>query len=490
MNKNDFDMENCYLLNERTVLQGKKKQDEFALFIKSKRRLMKSDSGKDGISTRELAQKLNICYDQFRQIINKRRRTKKRDCIIAICAVLMLDADETNEALKLYDHMPRLDTENERDDLLIEILEEQLGNPLSINEINQRLTRNNFLELDIIDHRNNTKSKTTTPALPYEVLEKKVSNYANDYIFGDPYDSLDTEYSILRYHCIAEMWLDDPGNKAVYHLTSSTSHDYYLTKHSKKGDEHISFETASESGVFSDYFLELEAMANHEKKNLLTLLNDTKNYQTRMSAGIINDSFHVFVETFNYTVPEINEYYLFEYIDGASKLSIYHNSVFMRHYLSSEEYISVYGNVQNKPIAVYDSIDEIDSSDLDGSYSNKNLQRCRKRYFNKLKEQADKLIDDIKNQRRYIRHLSYCYEDEDRVCAFFGVDKEFGCKLVDEYGDIMVAERDSADFCFKDCGTVTITLADLYDAFTYGFNNINEICRVKKKLGKITDIIK
>lgn len=266
MDKKGFDMENCHLLNERSVSRSKRKQDEFAKYIKSKRKYVKSDSGKDGIKTRELAQKLNIGYDQFRQIINRRRRTKKRDCIIAICAVLMLDADETNEALKLYDHMPRLDTENERDDLLIEILEEQLGNPLSIDEINQRLKRNDFLELDIIDHRNTTKSKSSNPVLPYVILKKKVSNYANDYIFGDPYDSLNTEYRISRYHCIAEMWLDDPDNKEVYHLSSSTSHDYYMVKHSKNGDEHKSFETALESGVFSDYFLELEAMANFEKK--------------------------------------------------------------------------------------------------------------------------------------------------------------------------------------------------------------------------------
>lgn len=490
MDKKGFDMENCHLLNERSVSHSKRKQDEFAKFIKSKRKYVKSDSGKDGIKTRELAQKLNIGYDQFRQIINRRRRTKKRDCIIAICAVLMLDADETNEALKLYDHMPRLDTENERDDLLIEILEEQLGNPLSIDEINQRLKRNDFQELDIIDHRNTTKSNSSIPVLPYVILKKKVSNYANDYIFGDPYDSLDTEYSISRYHCIAEMWLDDPDNKEVYHLSSSTSHDYYMVKHSKNGDEHKSFETALESGVFSDYFLELEAMANFEKKKLLTLLNDTKNYQTRMSAGIINDSFNVFVETYNYTVPEINEYYFFEYINGAPKFSIFHSSEFMRHYLSHDEFVSVYGDAQSTPIAVYNSIDEIDLSDSAGNYTDKALLSCRKRYFNKLKEQADRLIDDIKNQRRYIRHLRYIYDDEDRVCAFFGVDKEFGCKLVDEYGDIMVAEKDSVEFCFKDCGTVTITLADLYDAFTYGFNNINEICRVKKKLGRIVDIIK
>lgn len=49
--------------------------------------------------------------------------------------------------------MPTLDDSNPRDDLLIEILEEQSKHPFTIAEINNRLVRNGFPELDIIDHR-------------------------------------------------------------------------------------------------------------------------------------------------------------------------------------------------------------------------------------------------------------------------------------------------------------------------------------------------
>ena len=92
--------------------------------------------------------------------------TKKRDCIIAICAALRLNSEETDEALILYQYMPVLDPNNPRDDLLIEILEEQFSNPLTISAINQRLVRNGYPELDIIDHRPAVKTCLREKMMP------------------------------------------------------------------------------------------------------------------------------------------------------------------------------------------------------------------------------------------------------------------------------------------------------------------------------------
>ena len=103
-------------------------------------------------------------------------------------------------------------------------------------------------------------------------------------------------------------------------------------------------------------------------------------------------------------------------------------------------------------------------------------------------EQANSLIADIKAKKRFIRHLDYIYDDRDRVCQFFGVEEEFQCTLGDEEGYMMSAGIDATDFHFKDCGTVHITLDDLYKAFELGFTNINQICRVKQKLGSIEKI--
>ena len=304
---------NDILLREKSITVDGADQISFSDYIKEKRKLETSPSGKKNLSTRELAERLDIDYEQFRKILNMNKPTKKRDCIIAICAALRLNSEETDEALILYQYMPVLDPNNPRDDLLIEILEEQFSNPLTISAINQRLVRNGYPELDIIDHRPSIKPASEKNDAPYKLLKKQARTFSDDLIFGDQYDSLDSEYSLYRYRCIAEMWLDDIKAKKVYHLTAGTNHDYFMEIHGKDLFDIKSFKTLEESGILQDYFLELEGMANHELKKMYAILDDTKNYQTRISAGILNDTLHVYAETYNYTVPELAEYYMFEY---------------------------------------------------------------------------------------------------------------------------------------------------------------------------------
>ncbi len=479
---------NEILLRETNFAVKKMEQISFSDFIKEKRKLETSPSGKKYLSTRELAERLDIDYEQFRKILNMNKPTKKRDCIIAICAALRLDHQETDEALNLYQYQPVLSSKNPRDCLLIHILDKQLFNPLTISEINNCLVRNGYPELDIIDHRPSVKPASENNNSPFKLLKKQTKTFSDDLILGDPYDSLDSEYSLYRYRCIAEMWLNDIKKKRVYHLIAGTHHDYHMDIHGKYLYDIKSYKSPEESGVFQDYFLELESMANRELKNMYDILNDTKNYQTRISAGIRNDAFYVYAETYNYTVPELDEYYLFEYQDGTPLLSVYKRSEFMRCYLSSDDYSLTYGINSNTLLAQYSSIDELETcKEPDTS---EYLLKCRSRYFKRLIEQADTLIADIKSEKRYIRRLDYIYEDRDRVCQYFEVEKEFDCFLDGEYGDIMFAGMKDADFHFEDCGTVHITLEDLYKAFELGFTNINEICRIKKKLGSIEKIIK
>ena len=196
---------NDILLREKSITVDGADQISFSNYIKEKRKLETSPSGKKNLSTRELAERLDIDYEQFRKILNMNKPTKKRDCIIAICAALRLNSEETDEALILYQYMPVLDPNNPRDDLLIEILEEQFSNPLTISAINQRLVRNGYPELDIIDHRPSIKPASEKNDAPYKLLKKQARTFSDDLIFGDQYYSLDSEYSLYRYRCIAEM---------------------------------------------------------------------------------------------------------------------------------------------------------------------------------------------------------------------------------------------------------------------------------------------
>lgn len=477
------------LIQERTV-EFTDEHQSFSDFIKDKRKLELGSSGKKSMTTRELADRLDIDYEQFRKILNMNKPTKKRDCIIAICAALRLDSDDTNEALVLYRYMPTLDTDNPRDDLLIEILEEQLSNPLTIDQINQRLIRNGFPELDIIDHRPSVKPASGKKNMPYKLLKKQVRTFTDELFYGDQYDSLETEYDTFRYRCVADMWLDDEKNRLVYKLTSGATGGYYLEKHGKDIFDVKAYKDLAEAGDFQDYFLELSAMANHELKKMLATLNDTKNYRERIGAGIRNDAFYIFAETFNYLVPETGEYYLYEKIGSDVRLSVYKSSAFMRCYMSEQVYQHTFGKKDNELIVQYTSIDEIEQAIKTAKYYDVSLLRCRLKNFKHLSELAAALKKDIVDRRKFVRRLDYIYDDKDRVCQFFGVDKDFQCVLDDEYGDFMAATIDHVDFRLPDDSSITITLQDLYYAFELGFSNINEICRVKKKLGSIEEIVK
>ncbi len=478
------------LIHERSLVFSKEEKS-FSQFIKEKRKLEKGQSSKKNITTRELASRLSIDYEMFRKILNMNKPTKKRDCIIAICAALRLDSEETNEALLLYQYMPTLDTNNPRDDLLIEILEEQLSNPLTTEDINQRLIRNGYPELDIIDHRPIEKAASERKDAPLKLIKKQVRTFSDDLFFGNQYDSLVTQYDTVRYRCVADMWLEDDANNKSYKLTAGTCGSYSLYTYSKeKGLGDIkSYKMPDESSIFKDYFLELEAMSKREYKKMLTILNDTKNYQVRRGANVLDDNLHVFVETYNYTVPELNEYYFFEYIDNNYRLSVFNSSVFMNRYLSLEKYSELYGSNAITPLVVYSSLGEIEKLEANSNHNDIYLFRYRNRMFNRLQNQVDTLLSDLRERKVFVRNLDYIYDDRDRVCSYFGVEYEFQCTLDSEYEDMMSAGVDQFDFSLPDQSLVTITLEDLYHAFELGFNNINEICRVKKRLGSIESII-
>lgn len=387
--------------------------------------------------------------------------------------------------------MPTLDADNPRDDLLIEILEEQFCNPLTIAEINQRLLRNGYPELDLIDHRTTKKVASERKSSPFKLLKKQVRTFTDDLLLGDQYVSLATQYDTFRYRCVAEMWLEDTVGHKGYKLSAATSERYSLDVYSKENglSDLKSFKTIDEAGAFADYFLELEAMAKREYKKMLDILNDTKNYQERISANILNDNLHVFVETYNYTVPELNEYYLLEYIDGIYRLSVFSNSKFMHYYLGSKKYEDLYGNKDTTPLAVYSSLAEIEELESSSRHDVTFLLKYRKRMFKRLQNKVDNLIDELRERKVYIQHLDHIFDDWDRVCFYYNVKEKFQCTLDSEYGDMMSAGIDHADFTLPDQSSVTITLKDLYRAFELGFNNIEEICRVKRYSGSIESIL-
>ena len=495
MKRNINSTEKEFLLYNRDYMAEEEQFESFSSYIRAKRKEVLIPNKKEGISIQEHAELLGLSQGMYQKIVNKQKPTQSRDCIIAMCVSLLLDVDQTNLALKLYSFMPGLDERCPRDQKIIEILNGETENEISIETVNNRLTRYGYAPLMIINHRKkNLKPKDTPekPVFPYKILKKNVLSNTEEMYFGDPYDSLATAYDFSRYHCLGIMILLDPRDGSRYRLSASSDGSYSLMKKSEDGKTTLaSFEKAKDSNEFADCFMELQGLANTELKKLEKCLNDTKNYRERIGAGIHEGRIHIYYETFNYYVPELNEYFLFEYIDGVYRLTVSNHSLYMQNYLSEEEYTEHYGALQKDKCEHYDSLDEIEALLISSNNSDTVYKlRLRKKVYKDLKLEVDKCLEDIRQKRIFVRSLKNIWEDPDRVCSFFKVEKEFHCKVDDEDGNRIIADVQSASIPTENGENIEITLQDLYRAFELGFISIKDICQVKQKTGSVESVLK
>lgn len=464
-------------------------KNEFAEYIKHKREENNEDFGQE-MTTRDLGTLIGIDYEMFRKILNQQKPTKKRDCIIAICVALDMLPGEIDEALGLYQYMPALDGKNPRDKFIISQISGDYK--ISVTELNRRLIQFGFPGLDIHDKRNGkTKIKEEdTIKLPYTILELKVRTpIDSDYYYGDPYDSLCTTYDPSRCRSAGDMLIGDTSKKEYYHLTSST--DGYMASTVYKSSALPTYYKSLDScGIFRDYFIELHNSIALEKKRLLSILKDTKNYQHRISARLIKDSVCIFYEEFNYSLPELNEYYLMSYSAGAYRLHVYTESAFMYYYLSPEDYKTYYGDSAPEPIETYESIDQITTLlSNEAPHSKKHIRyRMRKKAFEKNKPKLDELLTDLKNGHKFIQNLHAIYDYPEEALKYYGIEADFQCAYDEEYGEI-IGCSDSAEFTTESGTTISITTHDVFKAFEYGFTNINEICRIKEQYGSVEAVL-
>lgn len=496
-------MNNEIVLHEETKNDIEESQITFQMFVKEKRKNLSirlygakhskkteaEEQPKRMLKTRELANMVGIKESMFPKILNMQKPTKERDCIIAICLELQLDSEETDEALRLYNGMRYLDTEIPREDELITILEDNsiADSPISIEAVNEHLEKCGYAPLSIINSRPSQKNVKTDKDCKYYKTMSKTKTVTDELIYGDRFNSLVTNYSPYRYKSYAEMTLVEKQGNRRYHL--SCDPDGHCSMRDPKCNIQC-FESPADSGEFEVYFTQLKADAKRELKNMLHILDNTKNYRSRISAGMKNDGFHVYAETFNYLIPELNEYYFMNMVGNNYCLSIFNESVFMSNYLSEQEYKKWY--VKSKdlvPVAKYRSVEELDSAIKEVRLPNRIILQYRKKMFIQLKDDVDKLLDDICDKKVFVKNLNNFYDCPDMVCEFFKVKEEFDCSYVDEYEDIMVAGIDNHIFDLPDGNRVTITLQDLYDAFELGFCSIQEVCLIKHKYGSVRKVL-
>lgn len=486
--KQDSQTSKINIIKDYSVDYKPVEKTAFAEFIREKRREYNEDNGKE-LSTSQLGTMIGIKYEMFRKILNQEKPTKKRDCIIAICVALQLLPGEIDEALGLYQYMSALDKYNPRD---VFITSQITGSPgLTVSELNQRLIQHGFPGLDIQNKRVGKKKSSTDAVIdmPYKVLQLKVRTpIDSDYYYGDPYNSLCTKYSPFNCRCTGDMILGDPKRKKYIHLIAST--DGYLSSQIYKVDDFPkSYKSIDETGDFKNYFIELINAVNVEKRRLLSILDDTKNYRQRTSARLIGDAICIFTEEFNYSIPELNEYYILTLSNSNYTLKVYERSAFMHYYLSSDKFTKFYGTDDLNPKEEYDSAEQLDKliETTDSRSDDAIRYRMRKRAFLRMQPQVDELYAALKVGKEYIQNLEYIYDIPADTLRYYKIEKDFECIYDVEYGEICGSLNEKS-YMLPDGSEVTITLEDIYSAFKYGFPSIEEICRIKSIYGSIHSV--
>lgn len=456
-------------------------KDAFARFVRKKRKMLCTEEG-ESVSTRMIADSLGIEYEQFRKIVNKQKPTKKRDCIIAICALLYATSKETNIALACYNDLPRLDDKYKNDAVIIKMLDKNFQRAeedeefvlMSIEDINYYLGENGVPDLDIIDHRH--ARKTISPSYPFPVLKTQVTTKAEELALGDPYDSLESCYSPSRYHIYASMILGVPG-KPQYCLSVTDNGVLGMFEQPNADNNYASpfefFDSPDETGSFRDCFIELQKKVLLERKRMLDTLNDTKNYYQRMSARIISGSIHVFFETFNYKVPELNEYFLMDYSAGQYTLFVFEDSQFMRYYLSPEEYSDLYGGTKEKPKAKYPSLESFQTVDI--SIASKEIINIHKRAYSEIKTEIDSLITSLKSGKAQICNLEAIFDSPYGALTFINVADKFNCSIDEDYGVITKIGTDRALFDAPNGSQIELSVEDVLDGCSLGLKSIDDI---------------
>ena len=127
----------------------------FKDYISEKMLAVEGREGKAHASSADLADALGLSAKVLQEILNGRRSgPDRRDLVIAVCAQLGLDAEETNEALRLYPgFLHKLADDDARDQAIVKFLNAGFDAEISFETLNSYLAEQGFPELKI-RHRN------------------------------------------------------------------------------------------------------------------------------------------------------------------------------------------------------------------------------------------------------------------------------------------------------------------------------------------------
>jgi len=494
-------------------------EESFPEWFKSKQQSLTNKDGSK-ISTEEIGLMIGLNYSTFRKFIYNQRTTKKRDFIIAVCAVMGCDRDDTNKALKLYG-FPELDEYYRRDEIIWDLLVANPGTPVSVAQINEALDAGGYSPLDIHNHRNKEQTQDK-PQVPFKLVRRHFQCTIEGIGRSSDTDSfLDLLYDVDCYYnmrtcfeylsggrrfelCIQH---EEPHSDLSENIWQTGIRRRICPKRKKyivytypteeQESELYEYDRIDDTGAFRECFLEIEKKEREEKKRLCDTVNDTRNYGSRISAKVIDSELHIFCEMYNSDIPELSEYYLMDFCGGEYTLYVLKQSCFMQMDLSAEKYEQIYGKLPafrllhirktmddafctkadllNAPVLDrYSSEEEIEDSAYEArdigtfeTYGENAITKLRLKTYRKMKAQIDDMMSKLKTGTAHICNRELLCDAADRlIAAYFGLP------------DI---ENNEAGY----------SAAQFQDAFELGLRTVDEIGAFLQKNGslKINEVL-
>ncbi len=377
-----------------------------------------------------------------------------REWIIAICAAYGLNAKQTSEALNKYDY-GGLDLEADREEAIEDLLDAyaEQHKLLSLEDLNQMLTNGGFAPINI-QKRGKAEKPGDGDRAPHFAFKSEILVEAFG-LEGTPYNSLETDY-LPTSRCIASSLISDPAGRTYELKVDQDGKAFAITE---KGTVDC---VPIDHPDFGRFIPTLQAEAKRKKQWYDDIIHDSRNYKGRFSANLKEHALHAFYEEYNYGCPERHEYFLMEYWKGQYTLSVSQESMFMREYLSGEEYAKYYRRRDTAERITYASADEIEFENT-------------KKAYRKLQSLVAGKVAEIQNRKLHIRNIDMIRDNPREVLRYYEIEDVFHCEYEPEFGEI----SNALDTVTVEPGTereVTVTLDDVRTGFACGFDTFEEIC--------------
>lgn len=247
---------------------------------------------------------------------------------------------------------------------------------------------------------------------------------------------------------------------------------------------------------YHELFSEMDAAEESVRNRIYSHLLDSRNYGKRLSARIIDNKPHIFMETYNYDDPESGEYYQMDYCGGFYTFTVSDRSRFMEMYLPRRRYAQIFGGcnatVTERYSSASDITDAIARIRQNGSYEDRRMlprMAHRIQAFHRMQADIQMMQRKLKNGKAHIRSREqFCscdagakYVAAMEIMMLYHAEKAFHCENLNHFDwqekcvEFYRRSQKKAVFRLCDGRTVRLSRKDLVKGYELGLNTIEEI---------------